>query len=164
MLVHLDKIFVMNDKKLSTRFNLRVYGLLINKHNQLLLSDELIRGEKVTKLPGGGLLFGEGTHDCLRREFLEEMNLPIDIVRHYYTTDFFQLSKFDQSHQVISIYYLIRPAAQISINVSNEKYDFGGSPDPTISLRWEEIKKVSEATFTFPIDKHVGKLIRKKGF
>jgi hypothetical protein len=48
-------------------FTIRVYGLLI--HNGfMLVSDELIRGHRITKFPGGGLEFGEGTKDCLIRE------------------------------------------------------------------------------------------------
>ena len=56
-------------------FNLRVYGILINEQNQLLVSDEYIRGMKITKFPGGGLEFGEGTRDCLKREFLDYIKL-----------------------------------------------------------------------------------------
>ena len=50
------------------RFNIRVYGLLINEQKQVLVSDELIRGSYITKFPGGGLEFGEGTRNCLQRE------------------------------------------------------------------------------------------------
>ena len=56
------------------QFNLRVYGILINDQKQVLVSDEYIRGKHYTKFPGGGLEFGEGTRDCLAREFMEEMN------------------------------------------------------------------------------------------
>ena len=55
------------------QFNIRVYGILINEQNQVLVSDELIRGNYYTKFPGGGLEFGEGTRDCLVREFKEEL-------------------------------------------------------------------------------------------
>ena len=43
------------------RFNIRVYGILINDQDQLLVSDEVIKGIKFTKFPGGGLEWGEGT-------------------------------------------------------------------------------------------------------
>ena len=48
------------------RFNIRVYGILINDRNELLVSDELIKGLQFTKFPGGGLEWGEGTMDCLK--------------------------------------------------------------------------------------------------
>ena len=80
-------------------FNIRVYGLLINKQKQVLVSDELIRGNYITKFPGGGLEFGEGTRDCLKREFMEEMNLNVATGEHIYTTDYFQMSAFNPEHQ-----------------------------------------------------------------
>jgi ADP-ribose pyrophosphatase len=87
------------------RFNIRVYGILVNDQQQVLLSDEFIRGKYYTKFPGGGLEFGEGTRDCLAREFLEEMNLRVEVGEHIYTTDHFQLSAFHPDHQIVSIYY-----------------------------------------------------------
>ena len=53
------------------KFNIRVYGILINEQDQVLITDELIKGHKITKFPGGGLEFGEGTIDCIKREFIE---------------------------------------------------------------------------------------------
>src|SRR5215217_6897747 len=87
------------------RFNIRVYGILLGEDRQVLVSDEFIRGNYYTKFPGGGLEFGEGTRECLKREFKEEMNLEVEIGDHIYTTDFFQLSAFNPGHQIISIYY-----------------------------------------------------------
>ena len=86
-------------------FNLRVYGIYINEQHQILVSDEYIRGQYFTKFPGGGVELGEGTRDCLKREFREEMNLKIEVEEHIYTTDFFQPSVFKNGDQIISIYY-----------------------------------------------------------
>ena len=36
-------------------YSLRVYGILINEQQQILVSDEYIRGGYFTKFPGGGL-------------------------------------------------------------------------------------------------------------
>lgn len=71
-------------------FNIRVYGILLDSQQRLLVSDEFIRGAYITKLPGGGLEFGEGTRDCLKREFKEETGLDVVIGDHFYTTDFFK--------------------------------------------------------------------------
>ena len=79
-------------------FNIRVYGILQNKNGDVLVSDEFIRGNQYTKFPGGGLEFGEGTRDCLKREFLEEMQLKVLVTDHIYTTDFFQMSAFNPEH------------------------------------------------------------------
>src|SRR6185295_2741602 len=87
-------------------FNVRVYGICI--HNaRVLVTDEIRYGKMITKFPGGGLQFGEGTIDCLRRECFEEFYQRIDVMEHFYTTDFFQRSAFNDKQQVISVYYLI---------------------------------------------------------
>ena len=77
---------------------------MINEMLEILVSDELIRGQYITKFPGGGLEYGEGTRDCLIREFKEEMDLNIEVGNHIYTTDYFQVSAFNPAHQIISIY------------------------------------------------------------
>ena len=106
------------------RFNVRVYGVLINEKKQLLVSDELIRGGYYTKFPGGGLEYGEGTRDCLKREFVEELNLNIEVGEHLYTTDFFQESAFHPGHQIISIYYLVKALEPITVRLNDRPHQF----------------------------------------
>jgi 8-oxo-dGTP diphosphatase len=153
------------------RFNIRVYGILINEHKQVLVSDELIRGKYYTKFPGGGLEFGEGTRDCLRREFLEEMNLAIEVGEHLYTTDFFQLSAFNPDHQIISIYYQVRALEEIKVRLSETAFDFDQQQmavyekaNETESFRFINWEDFSEETVTLPIDKIVAKLTKEKGY
>jgi 8-oxo-dGTP diphosphatase len=99
------------------RFNIRVYGLWVeNKH--VLICKESVRDREILKFPGGGLEFGEGTIDCLKREWMEELNCDIEILRHFYTTDFHQPSAFDNS-QVISIYYEVHPVSSLQLPVFN---------------------------------------------
>src|SRR5215467_6889411 len=96
-------------------FNIRVYGILINNEKQVLVVDEFIRGGYYTKFPGGGLELGEGTRDCLVREFKEEMDLEVEVGEHLYTTDFYQVSAFNPAHQIISIYYLVKALEPIKV-------------------------------------------------
>ena len=58
-------------------FNVRVYGLLINEFDQVLLSDEEESGFRFSKFPGGGLEYGEGLIDGLKREFMEELGIEV---------------------------------------------------------------------------------------
>lgn len=99
------------------RFNIRVYGLWIQSA-AVMVSEELIKGMKILKFPGGGLEWGEGTIDGLKREWREELEADIEVTEHFYTTDFFQKSAWDES-QVISIYYLIRPLHTIDLPKDN---------------------------------------------
>lgn len=78
---------------------------MVNQFQEVLVSEELILGNKYTKFPGGGLVFGEGTVTALKREFVEELAMEINIVKHIYTADFFVNSKFQPNTQVLAIYY-----------------------------------------------------------
>jgi 8-oxo-dGTP diphosphatase len=150
------------------QFNLRVYGILINEQHQLLVTDELIRGGKFTKFPGGGLEFGEGTRDCLKREFLEEMNLKVEVLEHIYTTDFYQESAFRPGDQIISIYYRVRPLETIAVRLSTTPFDFDSAQmqqyaeqRETESFRFIDMAAVSEESVTLPIDKLVVRMIKE---
>ena len=50
----------------NKRFNIRVYGFLIDE-GCILVTDEFRLGIFMTKFPGGGLIYGEGMIDCLKR-------------------------------------------------------------------------------------------------
>jgi 8-oxo-dGTP diphosphatase len=153
-----------------SHFNIRVYGVLINDQKQVLVSDELIRGKQYTKFPGGGLEYGEGTRDCLRREFMEEMNLKVEVGEHLYTTDYFQLSAFNPDHQIISIYYLVKPLEEISVRLSTTAFDFDESQmsvyeqrNETESFRFIDWNDLTEECVTLPIDKIVVKMVKSAG-
>lgn len=149
-------------------FNIRVYGILINEQNQVLVSDEWIRGQFITKFCGGGLEQGEGTIQCLQREFMEEMNLPVEITSHFYTTDFYQQSAFDTSQQIVSIYYLVKALAPITVPLRNKPFDFDEQQKrfyeihgETETFRLIHIDDFSATSLTLPIDKFVADMIKE---
>src|SRR5688500_13648705 len=151
------------------QFNVRVYGILINEKKQVLVADEFIRDKYYTKFPGGGLEFGEGTRDCLKREFVEEMNLKVEVLEHLYTTDFFQESAFRPGDQIISIYYLVKPLEPISVRLSNLEFDFDADQlsryeknNEIETFRFIDWNKLSEESVTLPIDKVVVSLVKEK--
>ncbi|MBC7936126.1 MAG: NUDIX domain-containing protein [Rhizobacter sp.] len=150
-------------------FNIRVYGILINEQKQVLVSDEYIRGNYYTKFCGGGLEKGEGTIDCLKREFMEEMNLPVEVTAHLYTTDFYQQSAFNPDHQIISIYYIVKPLAPIAVALRTKIFDFDeaqlevyNKSGETETFRFIDWDDFSEASVTLPIDKIVAKTIKEQ--
>lgn len=150
-------------------FNIRVYGILINRDNQVLVSDEYIRGKFYTKFPGGGLEMGEGTRDCLKREFKEEMNLEIEVLNHLYTTDYYQQSAFNPDDQLISIYYFVKPLEPISFHLTNSKNDFTEQQlsiyKQTLQIetfRFIDFVNFSEEDLSLPIDKTVATLLKQK--
>ncbi|HMD00818.1 MAG TPA: NUDIX domain-containing protein [Ferruginibacter sp.] len=148
-------------------FNIRVYGILMNENKQVLVADEFVRGMRITKFPGGGLELGEGTRDCLAREFMEEMNLKVSVGDHIYTTDFYQQSAFNPDHQIISIYYFVTAREEIKAPIRTALFDFDeaqmkiyeatGETETFRFVHWEDF---SDETVTLPIDKIVAKLLK----
>ena len=151
-------------------FNVRVYGILIDEQDRLLVSDEFIRGNYITKLPGGGLEIGEGTRDGLAREFMEEANLEVKVGEHFYTTDFFQISAFNYTDQIISIYYYVHAHDTGKVLTKEIAFDFLPEQVADVKgtaehLRWVSINELSEEAMTLPIDKVAIKmLLNKKRF
>jgi 8-oxo-dGTP diphosphatase len=148
--------------------NLRVYGILFGENKKVLVSDEFIRGEYYTKFPGGGLEFGEGTRECLKREFKEEMDLEVRVTDHIYTTDFFQMSAFNPEQQIIAVYYFAEALEEIKAPIRNTPFDFDEKQlsvyqktGETETFRFIDWKDFSEDLITLPIDKVVAKMVKE---
>ncbi len=146
-------------------FNIRVYGILTDHNKRVLVSDEFIRGNFYTKLPGGGLEIGEGTRDCLKREFKEETGLDVEIGEHIYTTDFFQISAFNNKDQIVSIYYWVHASNITGLITKTAPFDFESDQIDNINIesevfRWVEWNELTERTMSLPIDKVVIQLLK----
>ncbi|WP_426329211.1 NUDIX domain-containing protein [Pedobacter sp. R-06] len=142
-------------------FNVRVYGLLINPNNEVLISDEEEYGFRFSKFPGGGLELGEGLIDGLKREFMEECDAEIEVLSHFYTTDFFEKSSFNDS-QVISVYYIVKEKAPLQLAFKDVIYDFDGEGEILQAFRWVKIEDLNIDDITFKTDKTVGQLLKKQ--
>jgi 8-oxo-dGTP diphosphatase len=152
-----------------SHITIRVYGILIDEAKQVLVSDEYIRGDYFTKFPGGGLEFGEGTRDCLKREFKEEMNLEVEVGDHIYTTDFFQMSAFNAAHQILSIYYYATALEPITVPLRTKPFDFDEQQmktyekiQQTETVRFIDWRDFSAESVSLPIDKIVASIIKER--
>jgi ADP-ribose pyrophosphatase YjhB (NUDIX family) len=135
-------------------FNVRVYGAL-SVLGHIMLSAESHGGRDFVKLPGGGLEFGEGLKDALKREFLEETGLEVKVTAHLYTTDFFVVSAFNPKHQVISIYY------QVELSNLMSALPEVISREGKQHFTWVKQDELEASHFTFPVDKHMVPLLRR---
>ena len=153
-----------------SHISIRVYGLLINEHRQVLLSDEFIRGQYYTKFPGGGLEFGEGLRDGLKREFQEELQLNVEVSDHIYTTDFYQQSAFNPNHQILSVYYHVHPLEPVRVALRKKAFDFDAAQlavyektQQTETFRYIDWNDFSGEALSLPIDKFVADLLKSRG-
>ena len=149
-----------------SKFTIRVYGILFDENKRVLLSDEFIRGDYFTKFPGGGLELGEGTRDCLKREFKEETGLDVIVGEHIYTTDYYQQSAFNPNDQIISIYYFVQAKDVSGLNIKTKVFDFElhQIADPkgqSEVLRWINWNDLNEDSVSLPIDKIVVRMLKK---
>ena len=144
------------------KFNIRVYGLLIENDNVLVV-DEIVRGNPVTKFPGGGLELGEGPKECLVREFKEETGINVQVTRHFYTTDFFQQSAFNPDDQIISIYYVVENSLGQKSDLANIPFEDHQSTETILAFRWIKLTALTEQEVTLPIDKWVVRKLLEAG-
>ena len=132
--------------------------MLINENNEVLLSDEQESGRCFTKFPGGGLELGEGLIDGLKREFVEECDAEVEVIRHFYTTDFYEKSSFNDS-QVLSVYYLVKAVKPLELSFKHSAFDFDEGKNQ--SFRWQKITAITADDVTFRTDKTVVELLRE---
>lgn len=140
------------------RFNIRVYGLLL-RNGSVLVADELIKGAPITKFPGGGMEFGEGSKDCLVREVREELGVEALDVEHFYTTDFYQPSAYRAGDQIISLYYTFTVALVEALRTSIVPFDLAMAAMPNGSFRWLDLATAKEEDVTLPIDRVVLRML-----
>ena len=136
---------------IPSRFNIRVYGILIQE-GKILVTDEIRSGVKMTKFPGGGLEFGEGIVECLIREFKEELNVVISVKTLFYINEAYQVSSFSVKEQLLSVYY------RVSLDegeIKSTETPFLFETNEPQCFRWLDLNKITQNDVTFPIDKIV---------
>jgi ADP-ribose pyrophosphatase YjhB (NUDIX family) len=142
-----------------TRFNIRVYGICIQDEH-VLITDEVRWGHPMTKFPGGGLEYGEGVEDCLKREWMEELEVEIEVGDVFFANPFFLRSSFDARDQVVCIYYRVNLLGEPKGHFTTRSMDFPEDQEGDLqAFRWLPLSELGEDVFTFPSDKAVtGKL------
>lgn len=143
-------------------FNVRVYGILLDDQNRVLISDERTQNVSFTKFPGGGLEYGEGLIDALKREYMEECGAEIEVLRHVYTTDFFEKSSFNHS-QILSIYYQVQTIRPLDLDFKQSCFEFEEDQegDKQEAFRLVSSNILTEDDLTFKTDKVAWRAFRQ---
>ncbi|HCD67402.1 MAG TPA: NUDIX hydrolase [Bacteroidetes bacterium] len=133
-----------------SKFNVRVYGIWI-KEGKILVSNENINGFKMLKLPGGGLELGEGTKECLVREFKEELDVTVKIEQLLHVTENFIQSAFRKDEQIIAVHYRVSSADTIDNMHTVQPTKLGG--DNIHLFEWRTLDQLLLTELTFDMDK-----------
>lgn len=133
-------------------FNVRVYALCI-LNNKLLTLKEPFAEKMVTKLPGGGLEFGEGTAECLKREFKEELNLQIEVGDAFYIQEHFVKSLAKDNKQLLMLYFYATILDSDNLQILDTNIQ---------EVNWIAID--GENPFSLPVDQLVFKKLQYKLF
>ncbi len=147
--------------KKPKNFTIRAYAIVLNNKNEVLVSDEYAFDMRITKFPGGGVDLGEGLHDTLKREFIEEFEQEIEIGEHFYTTDFYQQAFVVEDYQLISVYYYVKLKGDIKFKISGKPFDKKDFKAGDQTVRWFPVKDLTESIMTFPIDKKVAEMLKE---
>ena len=142
-----------------TRFNLRVYALIINEFEEILISDECRFGQFFSKFPGGGVENNEGIKEALFRELREELKLEISEATFFYFNEFHQASAFDNSN-LLAFYYLINIQKK-QLELSSAQYSIPFEEEVE-KQRWIALRNLHVSDLTFPIDRIVLEKLQKE--
>ena len=137
---------------MAHRFNLRVYALIIDESNRILVSDECRFGHFFTKFPGGGIEKNEGIVDALKRELQEELDAEMLDSSFFYVNDFHQVSAFDTEHSLVVFYYKVHIHSLEKFGQTSYSIPF---TEETEKQRWVSLYDLQESDLTFPIDQVV---------
>jgi 8-oxo-dGTP diphosphatase len=137
----------------------RVYGMWVNAHGEVLLSDERYQDTQFTKFPGGGLEPGETVPQALKREFMEECALEIRRYELLHVSESLVVSMFDGS-QVVGIYYRVFIDDPLRKPIRTKAFDFDEGSDQ--SFRWVPVDQLLASDLTFEMDQSAWESIRTR--
>ena len=99
------------DKNKKYDFRETCFGIYV-KDNKLLVTFD--PKYKQYTLIGGGIDNDESKHECLRREFKEEVGLKIKRIKHFITVDCFWLAGGDYPMESLANFFYIEPDKELN--------------------------------------------------
>jgi 8-oxo-dGTP pyrophosphatase MutT (NUDIX family) len=115
----------------NKRFKYRVAGIAVHNDQVLLHQAD---GDNFWVFPGGHAELGESAEQTLKREFMEELNTEVDVIRLLWLVEnFFTYS--GRSYHELALYFLIQ-LAKSSPLLRTESPTIGWEGDVKFTFRW----------------------------
>lgn len=121
-------------------FSYRVAGVLIRDNKVLFQQAD---NEPGYAIPGGHVNFGELSKNALIREFKEETNIDIYVVRMLWISEIFYPWGEKNCHQ-ICLYYLIEANGDIDTTAAFDKIDDVDEKFSHVTFKWVNIDDFDE--------------------
>ena len=139
----------------------RVYGILL-WNGSVLVSRERFRGRELVKFPGGGLEPGEDAPTALKREWIEELNFPVNVGVRWGSAPHPVPSAFDPAADVYVHFYTVKPQNRRYSDVPVQNW---GSPLPqgthdVEQCSWVALDALNSDEFTFAADQTVARQLK----
>lgn len=83
-----DKISKEIESKFGGQLRSRVNGILIEEDRLLMVKHQMGNGRILWSVPGGGMNYGSSAVENLKREFLEESGLVVEVVRYLFVHEY----------------------------------------------------------------------------
>jgi 8-oxo-dGTP diphosphatase len=118
----------------------RACGLCIEKDQLLMVNHIGITTGDFWAAPGGGIQFGESANDCLKREFLEETGLEIEVCDFLFACEF-----INQPLHAIELFFVVK---KLGGQLVTGKDPESGSNQIITNVRfmeWSKIKTIEKA-------------------
>jgi ADP-ribose pyrophosphatase YjhB (NUDIX family) len=128
---------------------IRVSGILIHDKKLLLISHRK-RGEIYWLLPGGGVQYGEPLETALKREFMEELNIRIDVQQPALICD--SIEPKGKRHILNICFHCIYNSGQYRLGKERRLNDYG----------FFSVKEIKEKTIYPPIKKSLVSILKNQ--
>lgn len=122
----------------GNRLRTRVNGLLIQDNKLLMVKHKMGDNHSFWNVPGGGMQFGQDAESNLKREFLEETGLEIEVKKYQFVHEF-----LDPPLHAIELFFEVRQTnGKLVVGIDPELETGKQVIDEVRFLSMEEIKNI----------------------
>lgn len=100
---------------MNKKLSIRVYAIFQTEDGKVPVLREKYHDLELVKFPGGGMVWGEGVIDTLKRELYEELGMRDFSYELFFIYEKPIISIFNPEVSVVTIYYLVTSKENLSI-------------------------------------------------